>query len=118
MKEHELDILKQEFGLSDFNDPDEIRAAISERFAKMNSIQRAEVQMRIGMKVRDAEEMSLLGARYSPATWSLLLASSLRLVFSAVGIFVIIRTDLWLVLKVIVGAPDSRLVLNGVASLR
>lgn len=102
MKEHELEIMKQEFGLSHLNDPDELRAAISERFAEMNSIQRAEVQMRIGRKVREAEEMSP-GAKYSPATWSLLAVCSLFLLLLAGGIFVIIRTDLWMALKVIVG---------------
>jgi hypothetical protein len=102
MKEHELKILKQELGLSHLNAPDELRTAVSERFASMNSIQLAEVKMRIGRKVREVETMSH-GDKYSPKTWSLLAASSLFGLFAAGGIIVIIRTDLWVVLKAVVG---------------
>ncbi|PIP18696.1 MAG: hypothetical protein COT38_05680 [Candidatus Omnitrophica bacterium CG08_land_8_20_14_0_20_41_16] len=96
------DIMKEVFGLQGMDDPDALKAEVKRRMASMNAIERAEIQMRIGMK-KDEAEARIPGAKYSPPTQALCLVSIIFLVLSMGSAAIIFYTKLWLVLKVVVG---------------
>lgn len=82
LTESELDDLMREvFGLQGITDPKLLRSEVDRRMATMDAIQRAEINMRIGMKASELEAR-VTGARYSPSTWALVVASLLMAVIS------------------------------------
>ena len=102
MTQAEIDVLKHEFGFDDITDPEALRSAIEAQFAAMNPLDRATIQARIGMRLAELEAMPP-GARYSPATWSLLITCVLYLAFTAGIVFFIVWTHAWLIIKIIAG---------------
>ncbi len=103
LKQSEIDnIMREVFGLQGIEDPDALKAEVQRRMASMNAIERAEIQMRIGMK-KDEAEAKTPGAKYSPPTQALCLASIIFLVLSAGSAAIVFYTKLWLVLKVVAG---------------
>ncbi len=95
--------MKEVFGLQGIEDPNMLKAEVQRRMGSMNAIERAEIYMRIGMKENEAEAKTP-GAKYSPSTFALCLASIISLAMS-VGLVCIIYfwTKLWLALKILVG---------------
>ena len=103
LKQSEIDdIMREVFGLQGIEDPDMLKAEVQRCMASMNAIERTEIQMRIGMKKDEAEAMTP-GAKYSPPTQALCLASIIFLVLSVGLAAIIFYTKLWLALKVVVG---------------
>lgn len=94
--------MREVFGLQGIKDPDALKTEVQRRMASMNAIERAEIQMRIGMK-KDEAEAKTPGAKYSPPTQALCLASIIFLVLSVGSAAIIFYTKLWLALKVVVG---------------
>jgi|GEM_PF-3468626 len=102
MKPHELEILKEELGLTGIDDPDAVRAAIQEKFESMNAIDRFAVQANIGRKAQEAEAKSP-ATLYSPPSGFLLAAGGLCLAFFLAAMLVIVKTEFWVGFKILAG---------------
>ena len=92
--------MREVFGLQGIEDPDELKAEVARRMASMNPIERAEIKMRIGAKADEAEARRP-GAKYSPSTQALCLASFFLLALSMGSAFIIFYTRSWLVFKTV-----------------
>jgi hypothetical protein len=82
----ELEAMKHAYGLEHISDPEELRSAIADRDSAMNTLDRAATRMKIGTRLRELES-TVPGARYSPASWSLLLTALLFVAFAALSFF-------------------------------
>jgi hypothetical protein len=81
----ELAALKHAYGLDHISDPEELRAAITERDRSMNPLDRAATLMKVGTRTRELEA-TVPGSRYSPPTWSLFMTAMLFLIFAALSL--------------------------------
>src|SRR5882762_1191323 len=86
----ELEAMRHAYGLEHISDPEELRAAIAERDSGMNSLDRTATRIKIGTKLRELEA-AVLGSRYSPASWSLLLTAWLFVAFAALSLVGAVR---------------------------
>ncbi len=68
----------------------------------MNQIDRLEIEMRLGRKLQEAEARSP-GGLYSPGSGSLLVAAALFIMLSVAATFVIVKTEIWIGLKILTG---------------
>src|SRR5437870_10381923 len=100
MTEREIQVLKEAYGLSEIQDVDELRAAIREREARMNALDRVEVRARIGRKLDEASAASP-GSRYSPESWSLIVTALVLATLSIGIIGWIVKTQAWMILQVL-----------------
>jgi hypothetical protein len=103
MNEMELEAIKRAFGLSHITDSLQLRREIEQRFSQMNVMERAAVQMKIGMRLKELDAQ-LPGAKYSPATWSLAVTALIFAILAAGLGYAIVSTTFRLVVKVIFGA--------------
>ena len=94
--------MREIFGLQEIEDSDKLKVEIQRRMASMNAIQRAEINMRIGTKVGEAEARTP-GAKYSPPTQALLIKSVFCLMLASGSIVLILYTRLPLVFKLVTG---------------
>ena len=102
MTARELEIMKRELGLQRVSDPEQLQVDVEKRLTGMSAIDRAALSMRIGRKVQEAEAMSP-SATYSPPSSGLVGTFVLCLLLSLGAVLLIIDTELWAFLKLIVG---------------
>ena len=103
LKPSEVDnIMKEVFDLQDINDTSALRAEVERRMASMNTIERTEVNMRIGRKIEEAEARTR-GTKYSPPSWALFLTSILFFVLAGGSAYIVFCTKAWLAFKVSAG---------------
>lgn len=102
MNDQELQALKGAFGFEHITDPLELRAAIEQRVAHMNVVDRAAMNIDIGRRLQELEAL-VPGARYSPATWSLLTTAILLGLLASLAFWWVRRTSVSLILRIPVG---------------
>jgi hypothetical protein len=102
LKESEIKIIKEIFGLHEIDDPELIRLEVQRRFESMNAIEKADYKMRIGIKLQEAEAM-IPGEVFSPPTWTLCITSIFFIVLSAIATFLIFNSNIWSILKGVIG---------------
>ena len=103
MTPQQLDIVKRELGLQHITDPTQLHILIETKLATMSPVERAALTMRVGTRVQEAEAMSP-GAAYSPSSSSLVGTAVLFCLLAVGATLLVIDTELWVILKLVVGA--------------
>jgi hypothetical protein len=96
------EVLRQHFGLDYITDPEVLQSAIQAKLAAMNEVDRTLTLADVVTRVRELENMQP-GDKYAPPTWTLVAACVFSLIVAAGGTFVIVRTDAWLIVKIVAG---------------
>lgn len=98
MKQHELEILKEELGLTHITDPEVLRAAIEQKLASMNALDRIALQTTMGRRLQEAEE-KLPGDLYSPTSGCLGATAAFCIAISVGATLLVLKTEIWISLQ-------------------
>ena len=104
MTDTEIKVLKEVYGLSHFDDLDQLRAAIREKDTQMSTLQKVEITMRIGNKIQEALAAASLGDGYTlpPRKYLLFTALVLGGLSAGFGIWAV-KAHGWIILRVAAG---------------
>jgi hypothetical protein len=101
-KSIEREALQHVFGIEHVESDEHLRDLVTAKMAAMDPVERTATTMRLGMKV-DELKARQPGTAFSPATWSLVVTSLFAVLFTAVSVYLILDTTIWLIAKIVVG---------------